>query len=279
MNWNNFIEQALAEDVREGDHTSLSCISNDANGSARLLIKDTGILAGVELAEKIFFHLSPQIQFTKILNDGTEMQSGQIAFELAGNARAILTGERLALNCMQRMSGIATLTNQFVKMVEGTQAKILDTRKTTPLFRAAEKWAVKIGGGENHRFGLFDMILIKDNHIDYAGGIVNAIEAVKRYLLEKNLQLKVEIEARTLIDVALIMTTGGVDRIMLDNFSLSNLQQAVNLINRKFETEASGGVTLETVRAIAETGVDYISVGALTHSYQSCDMSLKANIN
>ncbi len=279
MNWNNFIEQALAEDVREGDHTSLSCISNDANGSARLLIKDTGILAGVELAEKIFFHLSPQILFTKILSDGSEMHKGQIAFELAGNARAILTGERLALNCMQRMSGIATLTNQFVKMVEGTKAKVLDTRKTTPLFRAAEKWAVKIGGGENHRFGLYDMILIKDNHIDYAGGIVNAIEAVKRYLLEKNLQLKVEIEARSINDVELILKTGSVDRIMLDNFSLSNLQEAIALINSKFETEASGGVTLETVRAIAETGVDYISVGALTHTYQSCDMSLKANIN
>jgi nicotinate-nucleotide pyrophosphorylase (carboxylating) len=279
LDWNKFIQQSLEEDVREGDHTSLSCIKEDAVGKAQLHVKDDGILAGTELAEKIFHHLDSSLRFEKILNEGDEIQKDQIAFELEGNARAILTGERLALNCMQRMSGIATLTRQYVKKVEGFRSKILDTRKTTPLFRAAEKWAVRIGGGENHRFGLFDMILIKDNHIDYCGGIVNAIEAVKKYLQQKDLSLQVEIETRTLSDVELVLKTGSVNRIMLDNFSLGNLQQAVKMVSGKFETEASGGVNLETVRDIAATGVDYISVGALTHSYKSLDLSLKAKID
>jgi len=278
VNWNKFIQQSLEEDVRGGDHTSLSCVKPDVTGTGQLHIKDDGILAGVELAEKIFHHLDPDLAFRKFLNDGGAIHKGEIAFELSGNARAILTGERLALNCLQRMSGIATLTNEFVKRVEGFKAKIIDTRKTTPLFRAAEKWAVRIGGGENHRFGLYDMILIKDNHIDYAGGIINAILAVKKYLEEKKLSLQVEIEARTLTEVELILQTGNVDRILLDNFLLKDLQTAVEMIGRRFETEASGGVTLETVRDIAATGVDFISVGALTHSYKSLDLSLKAKI-
>ncbi|MEO6167837.1 MAG: carboxylating nicotinate-nucleotide diphosphorylase [Chitinophagales bacterium] len=278
MYWENFIQQALDEDIREGDHTSLSCIKQDASARAQLRIKDTGILAGVELAQKIFYHLDPSMEMKVLINDGTFVQNGEVAFELSGNARAILTGERLALNCMQRMSGIATLTSKYVKRIEGFGAKVLDTRKTTPLFRTAEKWAVRIGGGHNHRFGLFDMILIKDNHIDYAGGIVNAIEATTTYLNQNNLSLIVEIEARSLDDVALILETGNVNRIMLDNFTLENTQRAVAMIGRKIETEASGGVNLETVRSIAATGVDFISVGALTHSYNSLDLSLKAKL-
>lgn len=279
MDWKKFIQRALKEDIREGDFTSLSCIRSDATGSAKLHIKDHGILAGIQLAEEVYYHIDPSIQFKKYLNDGDEIHSGQIAFEVTGSARNILAGERLVLNCMQRMSGIATLTKAFVMKVEGTNATILDTRKTTPLFRAAEKWAVKIGGGANHRFGLFDMILIKDNHIDYAGGVVNAIEAVSKYLKENKMKLRVEIEARNIEDVNQIIKAGMVDRIMLDNFSIELLHRAVALIDNKFETEASGGVTLETVRDIAITGVDFISVGALTHSYRSLDLSLKAAIN
>ena len=279
MDWDKFILQAIEEDVREGDHTSLSCIPPKVVGTAQLLIKDNGILAGVELAEKIFHHLDSSLKFKKFLSDGAEIQKGQIAFELSGNQRAILSGERLVLNCLQRMSGIATLTHEYVTKVKDFKAKILDTRKTTPLFRTAEKWAVRIGGGENHRFGLFDMILIKDNHIDYAGGIVNAIVAAKKYLEEKKLSLQVEIEARTLQDVELILKAGNVNRIMLDNFLLKDLQTAIKMIAERFETEASGGVSLETVRDIASTGVDFISVGVLTHSYRSLDMSLKAKIS
>jgi nicotinate-nucleotide pyrophosphorylase (carboxylating) len=278
VDWNRFVQQALDEDVREGDHTSLSCISQDAQGTAQLLVKDEGILAGTELAGIIFHHLDRSLQLRRFINDGDEIAKGRVAFEVSGNARSILTCERLVLNCMQRMSGIATLTHQYVDSIRGLNAKIIDTRKTTPLFREAEKWAVRIGGGENHRFGLFDMILIKDNHIDYAGGIVNAIVAVKKYLEEKKLSLRVEIEARTLHDVELILKTGNVNRILLDNFLLNDLELAVKMIGRRFETEASGGVTLETVRDIAATGVDYISVGALTHSYRSLDLSLKAKI-
>ena len=279
MDWNKFIQQALEEDVRGGDHTSLSCIREDAIGKAHLHVKDEGILAGVELAHLIFRYLNPSIRFRQILNDGDEIHLGQIAFELEGNARAILIGERLTLNCMQRMSGIASLTRQYVKKVEGFKAKILDTRKTTPLFRAAEKWAVRIGGGKNHRFGLFDMILIKDNHIDYCGGVVNAIVAAKKYLEENKFSLQVEIETRTLHDVELVLKTGGVNRILLDNFSLEDLQSAIKMIAGRFQTEASGGVNLETVRDIAASGVDYISVGAITHSYKSLDLSLKAKIS
>lgn len=279
MYWQNFIENALEEDVREGDHTSLSTITADAQGEAQLLIKDNGILAGVELAQKIFHFLDAALKLELFIKEGTSVSKGETAFVLSGNARAILTGERLALNCMQRMSGIATLTNEYVKRVEDFNVKILDTRKTTPLFRAAEKWAVQIGGGYNHRFGLFDMILIKDNHIDFAGGIAKAISAVKKYQEESSLKLKVEIEARSIQDIKLILENGGVDRIMLDNFTLEQTRQAVELIDNKFETESSGGVTLDTVRDIASTGVNYISVGALTHSYKSLDLSLKAKIN
>ncbi len=276
MYWDNFIKQALEEDIRDGDHTSHSCIRADAKGRAHLLIKDSGILAGVELAQKIFHQLDPAIRFHLLIGDGSEVKKGEVAFELSGNARSILTGERLALNCMQRMSGIATLTREYVKRIEGYPARILDTRKTTPLFRAAEKLAVRIGGGHNHRFGLFDMILIKDNHIDYAGGIIEAITATRKYLAKNKLELRVEIEVRNLEEVEQVLLKGGVDRIMLDNFSLEHTRKAVQLINKRVETEASGGVHLETVRSIAATGVDFISVGALTHSYKSLDLSLKA---
>lgn len=279
IDWNRFIQQALEEDVREGDHTSLSCISPEAKGIALLHIKDGGILAGVNLAEKIFLHLSPSIKFTKLKADGDLIQNGETAFEISAKARTILKGERLVLNCMQRMSGIATLTREYVKRIEGFKSKILDTRKTTPLFRAAEKWGVRIGGGENHRFGLYDMILIKDNHIDYAGGIVNALVAARNYLEERKLSLRVEIEARTLHDAELILKAGNADRIMLDNFSLPDLRKAIEMIGSRLETEASGGITLETVRDVASTGVNYISVGALTHSYRSLDMSLKAKMS
>lgn len=278
MNWLDFIIPALEEDVRGGDVTSLSCIRENAIGKARLLVKQDGVLAGMELARRIFHYLDDEITFEPLLNEGDEVHAGQVAFHLTGKAQAILTGERLALNCMQRMSGIATLTRQFVNEVSGYRAKILDTRKTTPLFRAAEKWAVKIGGGQNHRFGLYDMMLIKDNHIDYAGGIRSAIEAARSYLQHHHLNLPVEIEARNPAEVEEILSVGGVNRIMLDNFSLENLAGAVNRINGRFETEASGGVNLNTVRDMAATGVDYISVGALTHSYHSLDLSLKAEI-
>lgn len=278
MYWRPFIQQALEEDIRGGDHTTLSCFNASAKGQAQLHIKDHGILAGVELAQEIFQQLDPAMQMHIMIEDGASINHGQIAFELFGNARAILMGERLALNCMQRMSGIATLTFAFVKKVEGYRAKILDTRKTTPLFRTAEKRAVEIGGGCNHRFGLFDMIMIKDNHIDFAGGIEQAIFAVVQYQQAKQLNLKVEIEARTLKDVEMILKTGHVDRIMLDNFTIEDTARAVSLIDHKTETEASGGVTLESAREIASTGVDFISVGALTHSYRSLDLSLKAKI-
>lgn len=278
MYWRSFIQQALEEDIRGGDHTTLSCIDESAKGNAQLHIKDHGILAGVELALEIFHQLDPAMQSHIMMEDGASIIHGQIAFELFGNARAILMGERLALNCMQRMSGIATLTHAYVEKVEGYRAKILDTRKTTPLFRAAEKRAVEIGGGCNHRFGLFDMIMIKDNHIDFAGSIEQAILAVVQYQETKQLNLKVEIEARTLEDVEMILKTGHVDRIMLDNFTIEDTARAVSLIDHQTETEASGGVTLESVREIASTGVDFISVGALTHSYRSLDLSLKAKI-
>lgn len=276
MYWDHFIRQALEEDVQDGDHTTHSCISPNANGKAQLLIKGHGILAGVELAQKIFHFLDPSVKVKIFIQDGTVVNRGEVAFEVSGNARAILTGERLVLNCMQRMSGIATLTREYVKQVEGYPAKILDTRKTTPLFRAAEKLAVRMGGGHSHRFGLFDMILIKDNHIDYAGGIAEAITSVRKYLLKHKMSLRVEIETRSIEEVELVLNTGGVDRIMLDNFSLENTSNALQLINKRVETEASGGITLDTVRSIAATGIDYISVGALTHSYKSLDLSLKA---
>lgn len=270
-----FIKQALEEDVQQGDHTSLACINKDKKDTAVLKIKDDGIIAGIELAKMIFNQINPEFEFVASVKDGDVVNKGSEAFTVKGNTIQLLTAERLVLNCMQRMSGIATLTSQYVKAVEGTKAKILDTRKTTPLFRHFEKWAVKIGGGFNHRFGLYDMILIKDNHIDACGGIINAIESAKKYLLIHTLDLQIEIEARTLNDIEIICNTGGVNRILIDNFTPQNMKLAVDMVNNKFDTEASGGITLSSVKEYADTGVDYISTGALTHSYKSLDLSLK----
>jgi nicotinate-nucleotide pyrophosphorylase (carboxylating) len=276
MDLTAFIRESLLEDIGNGDHTSLSCIPQDARGKAVLLVKDSGILAGMELAEKIFHQLDPSLHFTPFLEDGQRIKPGDKAFTIEGSDRSILTGERLVLNCMQRMSGIATTTRKFADKLEGLHTKVLDTRKTTPLMRHLEKWAVRIGGGENHRMGLYDMILVKDNHVDYAGGIRNAIERVNDYRKMNHLEIPFEIETRNLEEVRTVLETGGVDRIMLDNFSIDDLKTAVKLIDGKYKTEASGGITLETVRAYAETGVDYVSVGALTHSVKSLDLSLKA---
>jgi nicotinate-nucleotide pyrophosphorylase (carboxylating) len=270
------IAHFFAEDVGNGDHTTLATIPSNATGNARLLVKENGIIAGVELAEKIFHHLDKDFKITTYIKDGANITKGDIAFEVEGNIQKILQAERLVLNCMQRMSGIATYTNFLNSKIEGLQTKLLDTRKTTPGFRYFEKWAVKIGGGENHRFGLYDMIMIKDNHIDFAGGIKPAIQKAKNYLKEKNLNLKIEVEARTLQHVKEIMHEGGVDRIMLDNFTPEKLKEAIIIINKQYETEASGGITEENIRAYAESGVDYISVGALTHQIKSLDLSLKA---
>nr|MBK9650473.1 carboxylating nicotinate-nucleotide diphosphorylase [Bacteroidota bacterium] len=270
-----FIKQALEEDVQQGDHTSLACINKDKKDTAVLKIKDDGIIAGIELAKMIFNQINPEFEFVASVKDGDVVNKGSEAFTVKGNTIQLLTAERLVLNCLQRMSGIATLTSQYVKAVEGTKAKILDTRKTTPLFRHFEKWAVKIGGGFNHRFGLYDMILIKDNHIDACGGIINAIESAKKYLLIHTLDLQIEIEARTLNDIEIICNTGGVNRILIDNFTPQNMKLAVDMVNNKFDTEASGGITLSSVKEYADTGVDYISTGALTHSYKSLDLSLK----
>ena len=270
-----FIKQALEEDVQQGDHTSLACINKDKKDTAVLKIKDDGIIAGIELAKMIFNRINPEFEFVASVKDGDVVNKGSEAFTVKGNTMQLLTAERLVLNCMQRMSGIATLTSQYVKAVEGTKAKILDTRKTTPLFRHFEKWAVKIGGGFNHRFGLYDMILIKDNHIDACGGIINAIESAKKYLLIHTLDLQIEIEARTLNDIEIICNTGGVNRILIDNFTPQNMKLAVDMVNNKFDTEASGGISLSSVKEYADTGVDYISTGALTHSYKSLDLSLK----
>lgn len=276
MTIEQFIDLSFAEDVGSGDHSALACIPTDAIRSAKLFIKDDGILAGVALAEMIFRRIDPQISMTKFLDDGSVVRKGDIAFTVSGKARNILTAERLVLNCMQRMSGIATLTGKYVKAVAHTHAKILDTRKTTPLFRYLQKWAVKIGGGYNHRFGLYDMIMIKDNHHDFCGGITPAIEKARQYIQDNNLSIKIEIEVRNIGELQEVLQVGNIDRIMLDNFSPKIMKTAIQLINKQYETEASGGITLETVAQYAETGVDYISVGALTHSYQSLDMSLKA---
>ncbi len=272
----DFISAALKEDVGDGDHSSLAAIPADRNSAAQLLIKASGIMAGIRLAEIIFHTVDPSLEIQSMLEDGQPMTEGQIGLKVKGNARAILTSERLVLNCMQRMCGIATYTNKLCAMIKGTGATILDTRKTTPNFRLLEKWAVVIGGGENHRYGLYDMIMLKDNHIDYAGGIKPAIEATNRYLQRNKLDLKIEIETRSLEEVQTVISTGGVDRIMLDNMAPSELSKAVVLINGKYETEASGGITENTIVEVANTGVDYISIGALTHSVKSLDLSLKA---
>ncbi len=272
----SFIASALAEDVRDGDHTSLAVIPPAAIDRAKLLVKDEGIIAGVELAVMIFREVDPALHVRTLIEDGQRVTKGDVVLEVEGPARAILTAERLVLNCMQRMSGIATTTQQLVQLLHGLKTKVIDTRKTTPCFRYFEKWAVRIGGGANHRFGLYDMILIKDNHVDYAGGIANAIRAAQHYLREKGLTLDIEIEVRNFTELDQVMAEGGVQRIMLDNFTPADLEKAVQLIGGRFKTEASGGITGATIRAYAESGVDYISVGALTHSIRSLDLSLKA---
>lgn len=272
----DFIKNAFAEDVGDGDHSTLASIPKDAQSNAVLKVKDQGILAGVELALEIFSQYDPALEVKTILLDGSPIKPGDRAFTVYGSSRSILTCERLVLNCMQRMSGIATKTHELVKLLEGTHTKLLDTRKTTPNFRLLEKWGVKIGGGQNHRIGLYDMIMLKDNHIDMAGGISRAINQTKDYLRASNKKLKIEVETRNLKEVEEVLNVGGVDFIMLDNMDIATLKEAVRLINGKVKTEASGGITEQTLRSVAECGVDFISVGALTHSYRSLDLSLKA---
>lgn len=269
------IDIAFKEDIGDGDHTTLSCIPHDLEGRARLLVKQDGILCGVELAKKIFAKFDPTLKMTQYMHDGDAIKKGDVAFIVEGKTISILQTERLVLNFMQRLSGIATQTHEYVKLLEGTGTKILDTRKTTPGLRLLEKYAVKVGGGENHRIGLYDMILIKDNHIDYAGGVTAAITKTKEYLKAKGKNLKIEVEARTLDEIKEILTF-DVDRILIDNFTPEETKTAVALINGKCKTESSGGITKESIRAYAEAGVDYISVGALTHHISSLDLSLKA---
>ena len=271
------IELAFAEDIGDGDHTTLCSIPETATGKARLLIKEEGILAGVEVAKAVFHKFDPDLSVEVFINDGAHVKPGDVAFVVSGKVQSLLQTERLMLNIMQRMSGIATTTHNYVKLLDGTKAKVLDTRKTTPGMRMLEKAAVKIGGGENHRIGLFDMILLKDNHVDFAGGIENAIRGAQQSLKEKNKQLKIEIEVRNFDELNEVLAVGGVDRIMLDNFTPEQTREAVKLVNGRVELESSGGITFETIRRYAEAGVDYISVGALTHSVKSLDMSLKAN--
>lgn len=272
----NLVELAFAEDIGDGDHTTLCCIPKTEIGSSELIIKEDGILAGVEVAIGVFKKLDSDLKVEVFKNDGTFVKKGDVAFVVEGKVQSILQAERLVLNIMQRMSGIATITNKYVKKLEGTSAKVLDTRKTTPGMRILEKQAVKIGGGVNHRIGLFDMILLKDNHVDFAGGIENAILRAKEYLKNNNKDLKIEIEVRSLEELNEALRVGGVDRIMLDNFSIEKTKEAVQIVNGRVELESSGGINFNTIRDYALTGVDFISVGALTHSVMSLDMSLKA---
>jgi nicotinate-nucleotide pyrophosphorylase (carboxylating) len=276
MTIQEIIRQALLEDLGDGDHTSLSTIPADATGSARLVMKQDGIIAGLEVAKEVYRQVDAHVQVTLNAKDGDHVTVGDVVLEVSGSSVSILSGERLALNFLQRMSGIATYTNLLVSKLHGLKAEVLDTRKTTPLLRELEKMAVRLGGGSNHRMGLYDMIMIKDNHVDFAGGIAPAIDAVKGYLSEKNLDLKIEIEVRDFEELEQVIDHGGVDRIMLDNFTPGNMKKAVEIINGRYETEASGGITEENIREYGETGVDYISVGALTHQIKSLDMSLKA---
>lgn len=271
-----FIAASLAEDIGEGDHSALAAVPSESRKKAKLLVKDDGILAGVELAAEIFRAFDPNLKINLHLNDSASIKKGDIAFTVEGPARSILSTERLVLNCMQRMSAIATKTHYLNTLIKGTSAKLLDTRKTTPNFRLIEKWSVVLGGGYNHRIGLFDMIMLKDNHIDMAGGIEQAIIRTKDYLRARNKALKIEIETRSLEEVEEVMRVGGVDIIMLDNMDLQTMETAVKIIGGQYETEASGGVSDETIRSIAECGVDFISVGALTHTIKSLDFSLKA---
>jgi len=270
------IRLAFAEDIGDGDHTTLCCIPATATGKSQLIIKENGVLAGVEMAKRIFHHFDPELNMTVYIQDGAEVKKGDIAFTVEGKVQSLLQTERLMLNVMQRMSGIATTTRKYVKALEGTHTRVLDTRKTTPGMRMIEKEAVRIGGGVNHRIGLFDMILLKDNHVDFAGGIEQAITRARNYLKEKGKDLKIEIEVRNFEELEQAMNTGGIDRIMLDNFNIENTKEAVRRITGRYETESSGGITFDMLRSYAECGVDYISVGALTHSVKSLDMSFKA---
>ena len=270
------IDLSFAEDIGDGDHTTLCCIPEEARGKSRMIIKEEGILAGVKIAEEVFNRFDSTLKVEILINDGTNVKPGDVAMVVEGSVRSLLQTERLMLNIVQRMSGIATITHKYMELLKGTKAKVLDTRKTTPGMRILEKMAVKIGGGENHRIGLFDMILLKDNHVDFAGGISNAIDRCHEYLEAKNKDLKIEIEVRSIDELNQVLEHGGVNRIMLDNFSVENTRMAVDLIGGKYEIESSGGITLDTIRSYAECGVDYISVGALTHSVKSLDISFKA---
>lgn len=273
---NKLIELALAEDIGEGDHTTLCSIPSDAEGRAHLVIKEQGILAGVDVAKTLLNRFDKNITLEVNINDGQKVRPGDVVFTMSGSVQSLLQIERLMLNIMQRMSGIATATGYYANLLEGTKAKVLDTRKTTPGMRLLEKQAVKIGGGENHRIGLFDMILLKDNHIDFAGGITNAVLGAQEYIKEKNKKLKIEVEVRNFDELNEALCLGGIDRVMLDNFTPEQTREAVELVNGRVELESSGGITSETIREYAEAGVDYISVGALTHSVKSLDMSLVA---
>ncbi len=270
------IDLAFAEDIGDGDHTTLSCIPADAMGKSKLLIKEAGVLAGMEIAKIIFHRFDPTMKVDVMIEDGAEVKPGDVAMVVEGKVQSLLQTERLMLNVMQRMSGIATMTRKYVKQLEGTSTRVLDTRKTTPGLRMLEKQAVKIGGGVNHRIGLFDMILLKDNHVDFAGGIDKAIQRAKAYCQEKGKNLKIEIEVRNFEELQQVLDLGGVDRIMLDNFTPENTRKAVEMIAGRYETESSGGITFDTLRQYAECGVDFISVGALTHSVKGLDMSFKA---
>ena len=276
MDIKEFVRLAIEEDIQDGDHSALACIPDGANGKAKLLVKEGGIIAGIKIAKQIFKEFDSSIQFEQLIEDGSEVKYGDIAFYIDGNSQRLLGAERLVLNVMQRMSAIATLTKKYVNELNGLETKVLDTRKTTPLLRFLEKEAVLIGGGHNHRMGLYDMIMLKDNHIDFAGNIEKAIRKTTDYLKSNNLNLKIEVEARNLDEVKEILKVGGIQRIMLDNFSFEDIRTAVQLIEGEVETEASGGITLATLRDYAECGVDFISVGALTHSVHNMDLSLKA---
>lgn len=272
----DLLDLAFAEDIGDGDHTTLCCIPESQKGKAQLLIKEEGVLAGVEIAKRVFAKFDPELQIEVLIEDGAHVKPGDIAFYVSGKERSLLQTERIVLNIMQRMSGIATQTNKYAKEIADLHTKVIDTRKTTPGLRILEKMAVKIGGGGNHRIGLFDMILLKDNHIDFAGGIENAVSNAKRYLKEKGKNLKIEVEVRNLDELDQVLKIGGVDRIMLDNFDTETTRKAVKIIDGRCETESSGGITFKTLRSYAECGVDFISVGALTHSVKGLDMSLKA---
>lgn len=276
FNFKTFVQNALQEDVGDGDHSALATIPANKKGKCHLLVKENGILAGVEAAKEIFKIIDPKFKLTVLIKDGTPVKVGDIAFIIEGSSQKLLTAERLVLNVMQRMSGIATKTNYLQELCKGTKTKVIDTRKTTPGFRFFEKWAVVIGGGSNHRFGLYDMIMLKDNHIDFSGGILEALGATQAYLKKTKKKLPIEVETRTLNDVKLILSKGGFQRIMLDNYSIADTKKAVALIGNKYEIESSGGITEKTIASYAKCGVDFISVGALTHHVKSLDLSLKA---